>query len=116
MISFFLPVSGVRISKEVLKNQTSGGGSVPGYPFGMILCQLFPEAVQDDQSVKTSMYTHLLIRCAKIDDISSLLVLVSRNSPSYFSLLPLVSINCPTYVNMFSLVFSICSTYCNILP
>jgi hypothetical protein len=72
---------------------------------GMILCQLFPEAVQDDQSVKTSMYTHLLIRWPKIDDI--ILALVSHNCLSYFSLLPLILSNCPTY-------FIVCSLASNL--
>ena len=62
-------------------------------------------AVQDDQSVKTSMYTHLLIRWPKIDDI--ILALVSHNCLSYFSLLPLILSNCPTY-------FIVCSLASNL--
>ena len=68
---------------------------------------LFPEmAVQDDQSVKTSIYIQIIytsVDQAKIDFIT--LALVSRNCPTYFSLLPLVSINCPTMSNLFHCFF-----------
>ena len=135
-ISFFFPVFGNNFKRSSLfKKHTSGARSdqlpfLDGFVTTLFLQfyavlffdnSLFPEmAVQDDQSVKTSIYTNDIHICwsgqNRFHHFSIGFTQLSNLFQPFAIGFNQLSNHVQPISLFFSLVFSSCSTYCNILP
>ena len=135
-ISFFFPVFGNNFKRSSLfKKHTSGARSdqlpfLDGFVTTIFLQfyavlffdnSLFPEmAVQDDQSVKTSIYTNDIHICwsgqNRFHHFSIGFTQLSNLFQPFAIGFNQLSNHVQPISLFFSLVFSSCSTYCNILP
>ena len=135
-ISFFFPVFGNNFKRSSLfKKHTSGARSdqlpfLDGFVTTIFLQfyavlffdnSLFPEmAVQDDQSVKTSIYTNYIHICwsgqNRFHHFSIGFTQLSNLFQPFAIGFNQLSNHVQPISLFFSLVFSSCSTYCNILP